>query len=316
MVVVVVTGATGYLGMHIVKKCVERGYTTRGTIRSANKAEALKSLFPNVELFEADLLKEGSFDKAFQGADYVFHAASPFKLYDVTDPQKELIDPAVQGTINVLASAAKTGSVKRVVLTSSVASVDGTRPDGHIYTENDWNLESLPTGATDEVYSYGKRVAEQSALDFVEKQKPSFDLVVFCPSFIVGPPLSATNDDSLSVQTVRMFFWGVSGGNNVGVVDVRDVAEAQVKAVENQNAHGRYLLASPDSKTDAELMEILVKSGEFANVAFPEEEAPSTVSRKKFSSEKAKQELNLVFTPLETSLVDMGKALISLGIVS
>lgn len=216
----------------------------------------------------------------------------------------------------MLTSAAKSGTVKRVVLTSSIASVEGNnKPEGYVFTEEDWNRDSLPTGATDEIYSYSKRVAEEGAWEFIEKKKPSFDLVAVCPSFIFGPPLAATNDDSLSVQTVRMYFWGVPGANCVGVVDVRDVAEAQVRAVENKEARGRYLLASPESKTDAELIEILSKSGEFPNVAFPEAEEEAPVSRKKFSTEKAKTELGLTFTPLQTTLVDMGKALIALGIV-
>ncbi|KAF7833706.1 cinnamoyl-CoA reductase 1-like [Senna tora] len=75
-----------------------------------------------LKLIKAELLEEGSFDSAVEGCDGVFHVASPF-THNVTDPQAELIDPAVKGTLNVLKSCAKSPSVKRVVLTSSTGAI-------------------------------------------------------------------------------------------------------------------------------------------------------------------------------------------------
>jgi len=75
-----------------------------------------------LQLFKANLLEQGAFDSAVQGCQGVFHTASPF-YHDVKDPQAELIDPALNGTLNVLQSCAKSPSLKRVVLTSSAATV-------------------------------------------------------------------------------------------------------------------------------------------------------------------------------------------------
>jgi len=315
----VVTGASGFVGLHVVKKCVEKGYTTRGTVRSSEKANECKKLFPNVNFVEADLLKEGSFDEVLKGADYVIHVASPFKIYDV-DSQKDLLDPAVKGTKNVLEAAKRSGTVKRVVLTSSMITVEEeVYTEGRIYTEADWNINDSPDKdisslGTDAVYGLSKLRAEKLAWKFVEEQKPQFDLVTFCPSFILGPPLSAINDESLSVQTIKMFFVGVAAGNSMGIVDVRDVAEAHVKVLENKSAHGRYLLSSKEAYTDFELAEVLAKSGEFPGVSFPEpfDEPPP---RKQFNTEKVQKDLGLVYTPIEKTLVDMCKALLSLNLV-
>eukprot|EP01116_Phalansterium_solitarium_P018628 TRINITY_DN5002_c0_g1_i2.p2 TRINITY_DN5002_c0_g1~~TRINITY_DN5002_c0_g1_i2.p2 ORF type:complete len:133 (+),score=37.94 TRINITY_DN5002_c0_g1_i2:116-514(+) len=123
MKIAVVTGAAGYVATWVIKKLVDHGgYTIRGTVRSAANSQELKKAFPSIELYDADLLKDGSFDEVVKGATVIFHTASPY-TYDVTDPQKELVDPAVQGTLNVLRSADKSPSVKRVVLTSSAAAV-------------------------------------------------------------------------------------------------------------------------------------------------------------------------------------------------
>lgn len=80
-----------------------------------------RPLAGSLELVEADLLVEGAFDAAFAGCTYIFHTASPFFI-EAGDPQGQLVDPAVRGTRNVMAAAAKNkASVRRVVLTSSCA---------------------------------------------------------------------------------------------------------------------------------------------------------------------------------------------------
>lgn len=150
----VVTGATGFVATELVKQLLEKGYNVRATVRSTSDAtktaslNALSSAFPGkLELFEADLLSPGSFDGAINGATYVFHVASPFRI-DVEDPQRDLIEPAVQGTRNVLASVAKhKNTVKRTVITSSVAAVHGGKSkvpprNGALYTEEDFNKSS------------------------------------------------------------------------------------------------------------------------------------------------------------------------------
>ncbi|KAK9042984.1 hypothetical protein V6N11_071337 [Hibiscus sabdariffa] len=112
---VCVTGASGYVASWLVKQLLLRGYNVNASVRNPSAENRLK-------FFKADLLEEGSFDSVVEGCEGVFHTASPF-FNDVVDPQAELIDPAVKGTLNVLNSCAKAASIKRVVLTSSIAAV-------------------------------------------------------------------------------------------------------------------------------------------------------------------------------------------------
>ncbi|CAI8617142.1 unnamed protein product [Vicia faba] len=124
--VVCVTGASGYIASWLVKFLLQRGYTVRATVRNIDNPNKVGHLLKldgakeRLQLFKADLLEEGSFDSAIQGCHGVFHTASPVQFV-VDDPQTQLIVPAVKGTLNVLKSCAKSASVKRVVLTSSIA---------------------------------------------------------------------------------------------------------------------------------------------------------------------------------------------------
>ncbi|KAJ6964528.1 hypothetical protein NC652_002701 [Populus alba x Populus x berolinensis] len=126
--IVCVTGASGYIASWIVKLLLSRGYTVKASVRDPNdpkKTQHLRALSgaqERLELVKANLLEEGSFDSIVEGCEGVFHTASPF-YHDVKDPQAELLDPAVKGTLNVLGSCAKHPSIKRVVLTSSTAAV-------------------------------------------------------------------------------------------------------------------------------------------------------------------------------------------------
>ena len=132
---ILVTGGTGYIGAWVVKGLLENGHTIRLTVR--NKRHKVKYQFLSdianasegtLEIWEADLMKAGSFDEAAKGCDLIAHIASPFIL-KVKDAQKDLIDPAVKGTVNVLEAANKSRTVKKVVLTSSVAAVHGDNID-------------------------------------------------------------------------------------------------------------------------------------------------------------------------------------------
>eukprot|EP00877_Chromochloris_zofingiensis_P001340 jgi/Chrzof1/11206/Cz05g28010.t1 len=163
----VVTGASGYIATELVKQLLEKGYNVRGTVRSLASKEKVEHLqrlaeaLPgNLELFEADLLKEGSFDAAVEGATYVFHTASPYLSPDkIQDGMKEVVEPALGGTTNVFSSVAKhRDTIKRVVITSSIAAIRGrTEPalkdNKRAYNESDWNETST---AEQEPYPYSK----------------------------------------------------------------------------------------------------------------------------------------------------------------
>lgn len=242
---VLVTGANGFIASHITKLLLEQGFAVRGTVRNPLKLDAvgfLKALpgAHNLELVSADLNDEGAFLDYTADVDYVIHAASPFVI-DVEDVERDLVRPAVRGTVSALEAAAKSNRVKRVILTSSMAAVTDA-PDDRILTEADWNKKS---SATRNPYYYSKTQAERAAWAFTSKENPGFDLVVINPFMVAGPSLST------GVSTSNQLFIDIANGQypalmalNWGFVDVREVAEAHVRAMTAPNAKGRYICSA------------------------------------------------------------------------
>ncbi|MCB0737392.1 MAG: NAD-dependent epimerase/dehydratase family protein [Bacteroidetes bacterium] len=252
---VMVTGANGYVASWLVKRLLEEGFTVHAAVRNPAKTEkhahldaVAEKTSGNIKYFAADLLTEGSYAEAIEGCQVVFHTASPFIL-EVKDPQKDLIDPAVKGTANVLNQANKTPSVERVVVTSSCAAIycdaiDTVNAPGGQLTEEVWNT----TASIDyQPYSYSKTLAEKKAWEIANAQN-QWQLVTINPSFVMGPALNAGTTTSESYTLLKQMGDGTfkSGAPKmgVGVVDVRDVAEAHFQAGFNQNAQGRYITSA------------------------------------------------------------------------
>ena len=153
-----VTGATGFLASELVAQLLGRGYRVHATVRSLANAERNACLLElpgatadTLELFEADLLDDGAFNDSVAGARCVFHTASPFVTSNISDPELELIAPALSGTRNVFGSISRSvamgGAPPRVVLTSSVAALMGSAADKPSYfDEADWNRSSRAAG--------------------------------------------------------------------------------------------------------------------------------------------------------------------------
>jgi dihydroflavonol-4-reductase len=242
---VLVSGATGFIAAHIIKQLLEAGHQVRGTVRNPNNAASvdfLKALpgAERLELVAADLNTPGAFDAYTIDVDYVLHTASPYVL-DAKDAQADLVDPAVRGTLSMLEAAAKSPSVKRVVLTSSMAAVTD-EPDGRVLTEADWNDKS---SLTRNPYYFSKAEAERAAWAFMEEHKPGFDLIVINPFMVIGPALSS------AINTSNQIFVDMAKGAypaimaiEWGFVDVRDVADAHIRAMTAPAAKGRYICAA------------------------------------------------------------------------
>lgn len=250
-----VTGANGYVASWLVKRLLDEGITVHAAVRNpdndkktAHLKEAAGNSNGKIKFFKGDLLTPGSYKEAMEGCELVFHTASPFTT-DVKDPQKELIDPAVNGTENVLNSANEVSTVKRVVVTSSCAAIytdaiDTVNAPGGQLTEEVWNN----TASLDyQPYSYSKTLAEKKAWE-MEKGQDRWDLVTINMSLVLGPALNPHHATSESVNILKM----LGGGDmkmgapkiGAGVVDVRDVAEAHFRAGFTASASGRYITAA------------------------------------------------------------------------
>ncbi|MEL6538507.1 MAG: NAD-dependent epimerase/dehydratase family protein, partial [Bacteroidota bacterium] len=181
------------------------------------------------------------------GCKVVFHVASPFVIFGAKDPENTLIKPAVEGTRTVLEAATRSGSVERVVLTSSIYALYGDNidileaPNGK-FDENSWNTTS---SIEHQPYPYSKKLAEETAWKTSEGQP--WDLVVLNPGFVLGPSLTDRRDSASIDFMLQMTDGRMKGGVpdvNVGVVDVRDVARAHIVAAERGKSKRRYILVA------------------------------------------------------------------------
>jgi len=267
---VCVTGASGFIAAHVVKQLLEKGYKVKGTVRSLKDRskylylDNLHGAGENLELVEADLLKEGSFDEAVKNCEYVVHTASPY-IIDVKDSQKDLVDPAVKGTLNVLRSCSNVASIKRVILTSSFAAITDDPANDKVFSEEDWNEKS---NLNRNPYYYSKKMAEKAGWDFINEQNTSFDLVTINPGMVIGPSLGSALNSSNKIL-IDMMTGGFPGIINLnwGFVDVRDVAAAHILAMENPSAKGRYLCAN-ESLTMKDVIDYLNK-GVYSHYKLP-----------------------------------------------
>ncbi len=252
---VLVTGASGYLASWIVLQLLQQGHRVHGTVRSLQDAAKVQHLQDmaarhpgQLQLFEADLMQEGSFEAAMKGCGLVVHAASPYFLNPPKDAQRELVQPAVEGTRNVLVSVNRCKSVRRVVLTSSIAALYNDARD--VGADAQHTVQEGNTNPNQQVshnpYAYSKTQAEQAAWA-MHRQQQRWELVSIHPGAIFGPSLSRRVDAS-SVAMVVQFLQGAfrSGVPRLwlGVVDVRDVAKAHVQAALLPTASGRYLVVA------------------------------------------------------------------------
>lgn len=326
---VLVTGASGFVATRVVQRLLTLGYKVRGTVRSlenTDKVAPLKSLFPALELFEADLLSgEDAFVKAMEGCRYVIHTASPFKL-NVSDPVKELVEPAVKGTEAVFKAAAK-AKVAKIVVTSSVAAIgpgmawfeDAAADREKVFTEEDWNTTDEPVDGG-RGYRHSKTKAEQKAWELGKEL--GIDVAVINPSFVIGPPLSSRTDGE-SVNFIKGMLDGTFKekaakgelkGIRLCVVDVRDVAAAHVAAMEKDAADGkRFIVSSERAMSRAEFAGLL--KDRFKAYPLPtESQEPDVVQ--KYTNSRAKEVLGFKPRPIEVSLRDMANAAIQLGITA
>jgi nucleoside-diphosphate-sugar epimerase len=244
---VLVTGASGFIGAHIVLEFLNNGYEVRGSIRNLERADSLRSMLAahtqhvdKLEFVAATLTEAECWHEAVAGVDGVIHVASPVPIEQPKDPD-EIVVPAREGALNVLKAAQKAG-IKRVVLTSSVAAVSyNAKRDTAAQTAADWTDINDP-GA--DPYAMSKTLAEQAAWDFI-KQHEGTELVTIQPAMVLGPALE--QDYGTSLESLFVLLTGkypMLPHMGFGIVDVRDVAHLHRIGYEHPDAAGQRLLCS------------------------------------------------------------------------
>ncbi|HEY9010593.1 MAG TPA: NAD-dependent epimerase/dehydratase family protein [Devosia sp.] len=261
---VLVTGATGFVGKWTILRLLQAGYPVRGTIRSMRRApdvfrtvnaEVGKEAANRLELVEADLLDDKGWAEAMQGVSAVMHVAAAIRADEPRD-QDLVIRPALEGTERVL-KAAHAAGIKRFILTSSIATVGyghGHTTGRRVYDESHFtNLEGMQfTWA----YCIGKTRAERLAWDFAKAN--GMDLTTIHPGAIIGPALD--EDASISIGLVTGLLDGSTPAlpsNGFSIIDVRDVADLHVAALEQPQAAGERYLATSDYTPFPEVAKIL-----------------------------------------------------------
>ena len=261
MSVVLVTGATGFLGEHLCRVLVERGDTVRGLARS--RSGVLAEL--GVEHVRGDVLSGPELDRALEGVSAVFHLAGAVSR-DPDDAQR-MMRLHVDGTRRVLERMAAAG-VKRMVLASTSGTI-GVSKEEEILDETAPYAEEIVAG-----WPYYASKIYQERLAFEHGTRHGIEVVAVNPSLLLGPGdrrLSSTGD-------VRKFLKKqipVLPDGGMSFVDVRDAAEATANALERGRAGERYLLGGPNWT----MKEFFARLGRVANVAPPRLRLPSKLNR-------------------------------------
>lgn len=323
---VCVTGASGFIASWLVKLLLEQGYTVRGTVRSLAHKDSYEHLLSlpgaaaRLTLHEASLLEQGSYKAAISGCTGVYHCASPF-FFQTDNPERDLLEPAVRGTQNVLRECVASATVKRVVLTSSVASIYVSRkPADHTYTCKDWSdLEYIRE--TKQHYAESKYLAEREAWRIIREEQGGrvaaglapLTLATICPTQTIGPLLqSKMNQSSSGILELMDGSKKKIPAKTKCFVDVRDVASAHILAMQR----------TPKTSADEEERYLLISSVmawrtvcDILRAAAPGSSVPTEVEAgpvpypQALSSYKDTWDLGLRMRPIEDSLTDCAVSL-------
>jgi dihydroflavonol-4-reductase len=343
---VLVTGGSGFLGGWCVAELLRQGHLVRTTVRDPSREPEVRTRVSQLSsepqektsvdspleaddrlsVLAADLLSDTGWEKAVDGCDHVLHVASPFPLVQPKDPD-ELIVPAREGTLRVLRAALAAGA-SRIVVTSSIASIGGSaKGSERRLDESDWtDLDD----STLTPYARSKTIAERAAWDLVEEKGETERLAVVNPGAILGP-VSST-DRSPSLEVVQRLLSGMPGAPRIGfnLVDVRDVADLQIRAMSNADAGGRRLVAVRSFEWMADVARILREQLGTDAAKVPKRSVPDLLVRamglfdpgvrsivgqlgrkQEYSSERAEELLGWAPRPIDETIAECARSMIT-----
>ena len=331
---VLVTGASGYIGLHIIAQLIKKGYLVKGSLRSRDRESEVRNALSHVvntqnklEICELDLLKDEGWDDATQGCDYVLHVASPL-VQKAPDDENEVIEPAKLGLLRALKSSIK-NKVKRFIMTSSFSAI-GYGHNKNIYDETDWTDPSRNIGA----YNKSKAIAEKAMWDHLNSlpETMRIEAVAINPTLVVGPSLSEDMGTSnMFIQKMLDDSYSVVPKIHLGFVTVEDTARAHIEAMIHPEASGKRFILSEKNMWLLEMNRILIANG-FKKA--PIRQAPNFlikfiglfnkelgvisgfVGKTKYTnSENAKNILDFKFKGVNNAIVDTAKKLEELGTI-
>lgn len=331
---VLVTGASGFIGLHCIAQLLQAGYQVRGSLRSRARESEIRNALSKVvntenrlEICELDLLKDDGWDEAVSGCDYVMHVASPLLDREPKD-QEEIIRPAHEGLMRAIKSSVK-NKIKRFVMTSSFSAI-GYGHVKDVFDESHWTDTTQKIGA----YNKSKAIAEKAMWDYLDslKDEEKIEAVAINPTLVIGASLS---DD---VGTSNIFLQKMLDGSypvvpkvHFGYVTVKDTAKAHVAAMTHPHASGKRFILAERCMWLYEVNKILRKHG---YKKAPIRQAPNLlmkflalfnneasaiagfVGKTKFTnSENAKNILKFSFENVEVGILEIAQQLESLGVI-
>ncbi|WYZ36663.1 hypothetical protein EsH8_II_000169 [Colletotrichum jinshuiense] len=340
MTKILLTGGSGFIAAHILEQLLAGGHDVVTTVRSEDKAQKIREAHKGLDsgrlqvAIVPDIAREDAFDEVVKtpGLEAVLHTASPFH-FKWTDAQKELIEPAVIGTTAILKALKRDApGVRRVVVTSSFASIidEATVTDpATVYSEKSWNPVTLADIGRSPATAYraSKKLAEKAAWDFVAAEKPGFDLVTVAPPMVLGPVVhhfadlgSINTSNERVVDLVRGKWRDAIAPTGAAYlwIDVRDLARAHVLALERPEAGGKRLFTTAGWFSNAEIADVVRRN-------FPEleglpaegtkggERPPKDQLHQYDDSETAKV-LGIKWRTLEESITDLVKDIKTFGV--
>jgi len=331
---VLVTGASGFIGLHCIAQLLQAGYQVKGSLRSRARESEIRNALSKVvnaenrlEICELDLLKDDGWDDAVSGCDYVMHVASPLLDREPKD-QDEIIRPAHEGLMRAIKSSVR-NKVKRFVMTSSFSAI-GYGHVKDVFDESHWTDTTQKIGA----YNKSKAIAEKAMWDYLDslKDEEKIEAVAINPTLVIGASLS---DD---VGTSNIFLQKMLDGSypvvpkvHFGYVTVKDTAKAHVAAMTHPHASGKRFILAERCMWLYEVNKILRKHG---YKKAPIRQAPNLlmkflalfnneasaiagfVGKTKFTnSENAKNILKFSFENVEVGILEIAQQLESLGVI-